>query len=58
MIVVDQRGRRIGAIVNKALTAGRYNAVWNAKLVPAGVYFWRMTIDGRDGATGKIVVGK
>ncbi|HEX7510483.1 MAG TPA: arabinofuranosidase catalytic domain-containing protein [Chitinivibrionales bacterium] len=58
MIIVDQRGRRIDAIVNRAVTAGRHEAVWNAKQVPAGVYFWRISIDGSDGAVGKIVVGK
>ena len=58
MIIVDQRGRRVDAIVKRTITAGRLKAVWDAKLVPAGVYFLRITIDGRDGTTGKIVVGK
>jgi hypothetical protein len=56
--IVDQRGRRIAAIVDGVIPAGRREAVWNAKRVPAGVYIWRIAIDGRGGWTGKIIVSK
>ena len=58
MNIVDQRGRRIAVIASGVIAAGRHEAVWNAKRNPAGVYIWRLAIDGRDGGTGKIIVGK
>ena len=48
----------IAAIVDGVVPAGRHEAVWNAKRVPAGMYVCRTAIDGRDGWSGKIVVGK
>jgi hypothetical protein len=58
MNVFDQQGRRIASIVNGIITAGRHEAAWDAKRVPAGIYFWKMSVDGRDAEAGKIVVGK
>jgi hypothetical protein len=58
MTIFDQRGRRIASVVDGVVTAGRHQAVWDAKQVPAGVYFWKATIDGRDKAAGKLVAGK
>jgi non-reducing end alpha-L-arabinofuranosidase len=58
MSIVDQQGRQIAAIVNGTVSAGRHEAVWNAKRVPAGVYICRIAIDGMEGWTGKIIVGK
>jgi hypothetical protein len=58
MNVFNQQGRRIASIVNKIITAGRHEAVWNAKRVPAGVYACRASIDGIERWAGKIVVGR
>ncbi len=58
MNIVDQRGRRIAVIVNGVVSAGRHEAVWDAKRVPAGVYFVRIAIGDREGCTEKIVIGK
>jgi non-reducing end alpha-L-arabinofuranosidase len=58
MTIFDQRGRRIGSIVDGIIPAGRHKAVWDAKRVPAGVYIVRMTIDGRNGWAGRIIAGK
>jgi hypothetical protein len=58
MSIIDQRGRQIVAIDNGVTPAGRHEAVWDAKRVPAGVYVCRTAIDGLKGWTGKIVVGK
>jgi hypothetical protein len=58
MNIVDERGRQVAAIVNGIMSAGKHEAVWNAKRVPAGVYICRMAIEGREGATEKIIVGK
>ena len=56
--IFDEQGRRVAAIVDGIISAGRHEAVWNAKRVPAGVYVCRTAIDGRDGWTGRIVIGK
>ena len=56
--IFDQRGRRIAAVVDGIVPAGRHEAVWDAKLVRAGVYVCRVEIDGRGEWAGKIVVGK
>ena len=58
MIIVDQRGRRITSLVDGVVAAGRHEAVWNAKRIPVGVYILRLTIDGMNGWSGKIVAGK
>lgn len=56
MIIVDQRGRRIASVVNGVVSAGRHQAVWDARLVPAGVYVCSINIDGRNRWSGKIVI--
>jgi hypothetical protein len=58
MNIFDQQGRRVAAVVNGIVTAGRHEAVWDAKQVPSGIYFWKMTFDGNDAGAGKVVVGK
>ena len=56
--ILDQRGRRIAAVANGIFQAGLHEAVWDASRVPAGVYVCRVAIDGMNGWTGKIVIGK
>jgi non-reducing end alpha-L-arabinofuranosidase len=56
--ILDQRGRRIAAIIDGIIPAGRHEAVWDAKRVPAGVYVCRVAMDGMEGWTGRIVIGK
>jgi flagellar hook assembly protein FlgD len=58
MNIVDQRGRQVAKIVSGIVSAGRHEAVWDIKHVPAGVYLCRTAIDGMAGWTGKIVAGK
>jgi hypothetical protein len=58
MNIFDQQGRQIAAIVSSVITAGRHEAVWDTKRVPAGAYMCRMAIDGMEGWAGKIIVGK
>jgi hypothetical protein len=58
MNIVDQRGRRITTVVDGVIPTGRHEAVWNAKRIPAGVYIWRIAIDGQEGWTGRIVIGR
>jgi non-reducing end alpha-L-arabinofuranosidase len=56
--VFNQQGRRIADLVHYILPGGHHQAVWDAKQVPAGVYIWRITVDGKDGGIGKIIIGK
>jgi len=58
MDIFDQSGRRIAAIVSGIVSAGRHEAVWDVKRIPAGVYACRITIDAWDEWTGKIIIGK
>ena len=58
MVVFNQQGRQIARIASGVIPAGRHEAVWSMKRIPAGVYFYRISFDGYDGGTGKIVVGK
>jgi hypothetical protein len=58
MYIVDLHGRCIAEIVSGIMPAGRNTKVWDAKRVRAGVYFWRIAFDGRNGGVGKIVVAK
>jgi hypothetical protein len=58
MNVVDLSGRQIATIVNRIISAGRHEVVWNANRIPAGVYICRIAIDGRDQWNGKIIISK
>jgi hypothetical protein len=58
MNIYDQQGRRIAAIVDGVISAGRHDAVWNANRIPAGVYIVRMAIDGQNRWAGRIITGK
>jgi hypothetical protein len=56
--IVDQRGRLVAAVADGIFPAGRHEAVWDARRFPAGVYVCRVAMDGMDGWTGRIVIGK
>ena len=58
MNIVDQQGRRIAAIINDVVSAGRHEAVWDAKRVPPGVYIWGVAFDGRECWSGRITIGR
>jgi len=58
MNIIDQQGRRIATVMNGVNGAGRHEAVWNAKSVPAGVYIWKIAIDDNEKWTGKIIIGR
>jgi hypothetical protein len=58
MNIYDQQGRRITALVDGIIPAGRYEAAWDTKRVPPGVYTCRTAIDGLEGLNGKIIIGK
>jgi non-reducing end alpha-L-arabinofuranosidase len=56
--IFDQQGRRIAPVLYGIITAGRHEAFWDTKRVPAGVYVFRVAIDGREEWAGKIIIGK
>jgi non-reducing end alpha-L-arabinofuranosidase len=56
--IFNQQGRNVASIACGIITAGRHEAVWDAKRVPAGVYIWKMTVDGRDDWAGKVIIGR
>lgn len=39
----DVLGREIESLVNENLSAGTYNADWNAENHPSGIYFYKVT---------------
>jgi non-reducing end alpha-L-arabinofuranosidase len=58
MNIYDQQGRRVSAIVDGIIPAGRHEAAWDTKRVPPGIYMCRTAIDGLEGLSGKIIIGK
>lgn len=56
--IIDQRGRHIASVVNEVRPAGRNEAIWGFGRVRAGVYLWRIAVEGNDASTGKFVIGK
>jgi hypothetical protein len=56
--IFNQQGRRIAVLAPGMKSAGRHDEAWNARGASAGVYFWRMTIDGSDEGSGKVVIGR
>jgi hypothetical protein len=55
--VFDALGREMAALVNEKREAGRYSVEWNAKLVPSGVYFYRL-VAGNSSEMKKMIVLK
>ncbi len=43
LYVYDVAGRRIDTLIDGVLPAGRHEVVWEAKNLPTGVYFYRLT---------------
>jgi hypothetical protein len=58
LTIVDQQGKRVAAIIDGVVAAGRHEAFWDAQQVRAGVYVANMKIAGRPGWAGRIVIAK
>jgi subtilisin family serine protease len=41
--IYNTLGREMAALVDRRLEAGRYDAVWNAREFPSGVYYYKLT---------------
>ncbi len=55
--IYDILGRRIGTPFSGALPAGRHNLIWDAGESPSGIYFYRLTAEGR-AISGKMTLLK
>jgi hypothetical protein len=40
--VYDELGRVVATLVNERLNGGSYNAEWDARALPSGMYFYRL----------------
>jgi flagellar hook assembly protein FlgD len=61
--VFNAVGQRVKMLANEAFTAGMHKVVWEGrdddnKAVSSGIYFYRLTTDGKIRATGKCVLLK
>ncbi len=55
--IVDLQGRHVASIVKGPVSAGQHQAVWDAKGMPNGVYFAKLSVDRQQAWTGRIVLG-
>ncbi len=49
--IFDTLGRNVAVLTAAQLSAGNYAVNWDASALPAGVYYYRMTVTGGEGAT-------
>jgi hypothetical protein len=56
--VFNQQGKKVASIAKGIVTSGQHEAVWNTKQISSGIYFWKVALDSRNLASGKIVIGK
>ena len=56
--IFEPQGKHIATVVNGQKPPGRHEVVWDAKCFPAGIYVYRIAIDGRAGETGRFAIGK
>jgi flagellar hook assembly protein FlgD len=43
--IYNSTGEKVSTLVSENLTAGNYKYEWNAKSLPSGIYFYKMTAD-------------
>ena len=56
--VLDILGREIETIVDEKLSAGTYNADWDASKYSSGVYFYKLVVAGEFGETKRMILVK
>ena len=57
----DVAGRRIATLVDQPMSAGQHEVIWNGRMsngerAAAGVYFYRLTVNGAASAARRLVV--
>jgi hypothetical protein len=58
LAVYDLLGREVAVLASGVKEAGRYEATWNAAGMPSGVYLYRMTVDGGQSFTKRMMLVK
>jgi len=63
LTIYNHLGRRVARLVNEAKSAGHYSVIWNGKnqlgkTVTSGVYFYKLTINGKRTITRKMLLLK
>jgi len=56
--IYDLKGRLVDTLVDANLTPNNYQQVWNASGAAAGVYFYRLSINGEAVDTKRMVLLK
>jgi hypothetical protein len=61
--IYDVAGRLVATLVDETQTPGRHEAEWNGggaagATAPSGIYFYRLTIGGREAFTRKMLLLK
>ena len=54
--IFDAQGRLVTTLVNGPLTKGAHSFNWNARRLPTGQYFFRVSTEGGLASSGKLVV--
>ena len=54
LVVYDVLGRVVGTVVQEPMTAGQHEVQWNARRLPSGVYFYRLSTP-QGARTGSLV---
>jgi hypothetical protein len=52
LVVYDALGREVETLVSEQLTAGTYEADWNADKFSSGVYYYKLTAHQGGSSTG------
>jgi len=58
LVVYDVSGREVASLVNGHSSFGKHEVVWDASNQTSGVYFIRLTVDGRQSSVKKILLVK
>ena len=56
LTVFDVSGRAVQRLVTETQAAGEYEIVWDARALPAGVYFYRLEALGIDQTRRAVVI--
>jgi serine protease AprX len=55
IFIFNSQGQQVEVLVNNYQDKGQYMVQWNAEGLPAGVYFYKLTVGSRQSAVGKIL---
>jgi len=61
LVVEDVAGRRVATLIDQSLTAGNHEVLWEGRVddgkeAAAGVYFYRLIVDGKTSQARRLVV--